>query len=567
MSYENAEKKAAEKRAEANRMRLLRERAERAGSPPDVVETLSAEESRLARKADRAEAHAEHFDEIEAANMVASATRQADAIRLVRDRVRISGLASLDRAVRVADEHRGRGMDTENWKLFTGSARSAVNMDELDAKLETVEQRHRDRADRYQVVREERQYGPESPFSYFADRAILAEPSLHMFHPDASRRFQRHAIECAGEMRVGSPEGRYLEAALREQTRMDDEVEHRKRARDLIGRAREYNEVRAITSGGGITAAAASSASVFVSPWFARALWSPFRSAHRTFADCCDSEPLPQFGMELYVPQITSTAAAAVQTEGSGVTETDPSFGLGNSSIQTVAGQFTVSLQFRDRGYIGNGSTDVQLAKQLQQQLDASIDVYVINAAISSAGVVTDSTTFTVPLFYQDQAKAREILTDTAGTRLRPTSVFSTSDMYNFVTRQTDATTNRPIVVPTFAPGYPIVAGADDGAQGNGKTPPWSRFTGTVLPGGTLWYTDDNIPASGSNTQILVSAPDEAVVVFESDAPVLTAFTDAATTAASLEVILNLRSYVSALVRHASGTAVITGNTYPTSNV
>jgi hypothetical protein len=138
--------------------------------------------------------------------------------------------------------------------------------------------------------------------------------------------------------------------------------------------------------------------------------------------------------------------------------------------------------------------------------------------------------------------------------------VFTTSDLYSFVTRQVDATTNRPVVVPTFAPGLPLSNGADDGWQGDNPRPAWSRFTGSVLPGGILWFTDDAIPASGSNTQLLVSAPDESVVLCESD-PVLSVFPE--TFAGNLTALATLRCYVAAVLRHASGTAVVTGAAYP----
>ena len=143
--------------------------------------------------------------------------------------------------------------------------------------------------------------------------------------------------------------------------------------------------------------------------------------------------------------------------------------------------------------------------------------------------------------------------------------LFTTSDLYSFVTRQVDATTNRPVVVPIFAPGFPIAIGADDGLHSDQREPKWARFTGTVLPGGVLWFTDDTIPASGSNTQLIIGAPDEAVILAENDTPILSVFPE--TFASSLDVVVNLRSYVAAVARHAAGTAVVVGNAYPSSAV
>ena len=163
-----------------------------------------------------------------------------------------------------------------------------------------------------------------------------------------------------------------------------------------------------------------------------------------------------------------------------------------------------------DRGLTGGGAFDQVLAKQLKQQLDQSTNLYVLNQAIGGTSTITGNSTFSIANLYQDLAKGREQLTDTAGVRLRPTHLFTTSDFYSFVTRQVDATTNRPIVTPIFAPGFPIASGADDGLQSDQRVPKWSRFTGTVLPAGVLWFEDDTIPGSGSNTQLVISAPDEA---------------------------------------------------------
>jgi hypothetical protein len=495
---------------------------------------------------------------------------------LIRRRLAASADGHLERAAdRILETGMDRRMPDAQYKDFVGSVHRAADYARLDDTLAELQRSYEKRERDPKVVREPRVYGAESPHSYFTDIAAIVSEAEHFVRSAAEARLDRYGQEVAYEIRRGSKEGRYAERAIGERARTDDPDLHEKRAREWRAAAREFTpgrlaEVRAITTGGGATASAGGGgAAAFVTPYFAMAVWAPFRGAHRTFADTCDRQPLPSFGLEIYVPAFTSTTAAAIQTEGSGVTETDPSAALQSAQIDTVSGQLTITQQFHDRGFTGNGSTDVQIAKQLQQQLDQAVNVYVLGQAIAAAGVVTDavapaSGTF-IPNFYADQAKAREILTDTAGTRLRPTHVFSTSDLYSYVTRQCDST-GRPIVVPTFAPGFPISTGADDGPQSSGPTPPWSRFTGTVLPGGTLWFTDDCIPASGSNTEVIVSAPQEAVSLYESDAPILTAFTEGGV-ASGLEVIVNLRTYVAAVARLASGTAVVSGAAYPSSLV
>lgn len=497
-------------------------------------------------------------------------------IDLIRRKLAASADGHLERAAdRILESGADRRMPADQYKIFESSVQRAAAYARLDDTLAELQRTYERRERDPKVVREPRVYSAESPHSYFTDVAAIVSEAEHFVRTAAEARLDRYGQEVAHEIRKGSKEGRYAERAISERARCEDPDLHEKRAREWRAAAREFtpgrlSEVRAVTTGGGATASASGGgAAAFVTPYFAMAVWAPFRGASRTFADTCDRQPLPSYGLEIYVPVFSSAAGAAIQTEGSGVTETDPSTALQPAQIETVSGQLTLTQQFHDRGFTGNGSTDVQIAKQLQQQLDQALNVYVLGQALAGAGVVTDSVapasgTF-IPNFYADQAKAREIITDTGGVRLRPTHLFTTSDMFGYVTRQCDST-GRPIMVPQFAPGFPIANGADDGPQSDGQTPPWARFTGAVQPQGVLWFTDDCIPASGSNTQILVSAPQQAVSLYESDAPILTAFLEGGV-ASSLEVIVNLRTYVAAVARLASGTAVISGGAYPTSLV
>jgi len=261
---------------------------------------------------------------------------------------------------------------------------------------------------------------------------------------------------------------------------------------------------------------------------------------------------MPDYGLQVYVPAFTSTTGTSTQTEGQSVLEVDPTTGLQGTQVETITGQITMTQQLSDRGFSGGGSFDKAMGKQLQQQLDESIELYVLTQALGSAAQVSGQSSFSVAGLYQDLALGREKLTDTAGTRLRPTHLFTTSDFYSYVTRQVDGS-QRPIVTPMYAPGFPLEAG-------DAQTK-WSRFTGTVLPGGVLWFEADKIPAFGttSETQLIVSAPDEAMLVFEGD-PTLAAYPQAG--ASTLEVVLNLRAYVAAVPRYPSGTASIAGSAY-----
>lgn len=409
------------------------------------------------------------------------------------------------------------------------------------------------------VVSEPRTYGLDSPHSYIADLIATTMNGDEVRGKAARERLQRHAQETAVEVDAGTPEGRYVARSIRERVRANDPDVHRRNERDAV------REFRAFASGGGALASAASGGSVFVTPYFVLSEWAPYRGIARSFADQCHALPMPDYGMQVYVPYFSSASGVGQQTEGSAVTETDPTSAFQSGSVVTLTGQLTGSQQVIDRAYTGGGAIDAVLFRQLAEQLDQQVDAYALTQVIANATVVTGQGSYTTANLYQDVAKAREVLTDTAGTRLRPTHLFTTSDLYSFASRQVDSQ-QRPIVTPKFAPGFPIATGADDGQQGQGARPKWSRFTGTILPGGVLWFTNDNIPTVGttSQTQILVSAPDEAVLLLEAP-PVMSVFPQ--TYANQLQCLLNLRSYVAVVTRHASGTATVQGAAYTTALV
>lgn len=82
-----------------------------------------------------------------------------------------------------------------------------------------------------------------------------------------------------------------------------------------------------------------------------------------------------------------------------------------------------------------------------------------------------------------------------------------------------------------------------------------------MLPGDLAWFEDLNIPASGSNTQIVVARPQE-VLVFECD-PIPFAYPE--TEAGDLSVAIGLRAYVGCIVRYPKAVQTISGAAYASS--
>ena len=406
------------------------------------------------------------------------------------------------------------------------------------------------------VLSEPRTYSLRSPHSYVLDVARIARDGWS--NSGAAARMTRYGQELACEIDAGSREGRRAERALRASCRESNASKHEQTFRDTL------RELRNLPTGGGVTVSASGgSAAAFVSPFFMWQEWAPYRGIDRTFADQTNRLPLPSFGMQVYLPYFTSGTGVTAQTEGQAVAETDPGLGLqASGAVQTLAGQITLTQQVQDRAASGGGSFDRVMGEQLLEQLDQQVDVYTLTQALAAASTVIGNSSFSMSGLYQDLARGREQLTDMGGTRLRPSHLFTTSDFYSYVTRQID-TSGRPILQPWFTPGVPLedMGSTDDERDG----PNWSRFTGNVLPGSLLWFTDDNIPTFGTTneTQLIISSPQDSVLLLEDD-PVMTAFPET-NLAGSLEVILTLRQYTAVIVRHAFGTASVTGVAYQSS--
>jgi hypothetical protein len=484
-------------------------------------------------------------------------------------------------AARIVDGREDERLSDQDFAAFRGAVNAASSEIVLAERLRTQQQRHQKAAKRIdaKVIDEPKPYGKRSQNSWFLDRALVANQTVQIpgltegrfgdVSPGAAEeRLRRHAVDVRHAFLKQDRKARRIERMVHEHHRREDPVDHKQVVqRELKRIATGGMELRTLTTGGGSTAAASGSAAAFVPPAFIMSQWAPYRGAARTFADQCGSAPAPEYGMQVYVPYFSGGTSASQQVEGSGVSDTTPTTALQNGVLQTISGEVSITQQILDRGFQGGGSFDQVMAKQLAQQVAESLNKYVLTTVTTGGATVAGASSWApatqgIGPFFADLAKGREQLTDTAGTRLRPTHFFSTGDFYSYVSRQVDASTFRGWMLPVFAPGFPIASGADDGLQGDQDRPKWSRFTGTVLPGGVLWFTDDLIPASGSNTQLIVSAPEEAVVLVETD-PVLSVFPE--TFAPNLAALVTLRCYASAVLRHASGSATISGNAYPAS--
>jgi HK97 family phage major capsid protein len=92
--------------------------------------------------------------------------------------------------------------------------------------------------------------------------------------------------------------------------------------------------------------------------------------------------PLPDAGMTISVPRVTTGTSVAVQTENGSVSETDLVSSQLNTAVRTIAGQSDISVQFFDRSFPG---ADVVIADDLARAYTTEFDRQLINGVAASS--------------------------------------------------------------------------------------------------------------------------------------------------------------------------------------
>jgi HK97 family phage major capsid protein len=213
-------------------------------------------------------------------------------------------------AVIAAAEAEQRELTTEEWDTIKATKAAGADLDERIADLEIVEARRIEAAAKNiggAVVRNEaRTYSREAErrdgVSFLADVATVFGKG---FEPGAHERIARHTQE--------------------ERTVRGDLFETR--------------------------AAATSAFAGLVVPQYLTDLYAPAVAAMRPLANAMRHVDLPAQGMTVNISRITTATSAALQaSENSAASETNIDDTLLSPTIQTAAGQQTVSLQALNRG-------------------------------------------------------------------------------------------------------------------------------------------------------------------------------------------------------------------------
>ena len=399
------------------------------------------------------------------------------------------------------------------------------------------------------VVRSEpKTYGGDSESSYYQDLCFSALPGS-VGHDDAVRRLQRHGTESVRDAQNDPKERRRLITLFQEAYR---EQPNNGRAAVAALQARS-GELRTGMDTG------STSGGSFVTPQYLVSDWAPYRQFGRTFVDKANILPLPDYGMTIYLPHVTQAASVIAQAgQNTAIAEQDPNAAYLSTGLTTVAGQVTVAQQLLDRAGPGV-QFDQIIFDQLQRSYNYNFDNASINTALSTALSVSDtsttaSATAIIGDFYSDVANASQKINTAAGVVLSPTDIFMTPTQWSFLSAQID-TNGRPLVVPNYAGAFNAIAAAVAGSKENVVPEGDTGFSVQSLP---VWK-DGAIPASGSNTQIIVAHMPE-VWIWEGS---LIPRTVPQTYAQNLQVLLQVYSYNAVLVRYPSAVCFITGNRYP----
>lgn len=265
----------------------------------------------------------------------------------------------------------------------------------------------------------------------------------------------------------------------------------------------------------------------------------------RPFADICNKHDLPSDGMTVNISRITTGSGTALQAaENTAVQETNVDDTLLTESVQTVAGQQTLSRQAIDRG---TGIEEIvfdDLFRSFATTLDATLVTQATTglSAVSTANTYTDPSPTVAELWPKIHSAAAGVEAALLGKAV-PTHVIMHSRRWYWIQSQVGATwpwVQQQGIAPqsgavNFATAY------NSGARG-------------LLPNGMVAVVDNNIGTTlggGTEDEIYVVPSDECHLWEDPSAPVFIRAEQPA--AASLGVLLVLYGYFAYSFRRYAG--------------
>ncbi len=262
-------------------------------------------------------------------------------------------------------------------------------------------------------------------------------------------------------------------------------------------------------------ASSTGSVSGFVPPMYLTELWAELARAGRPVANLCMKMPLPDVGMTVNIPRVTTGTSVAVQTaENAALATQDIDDTLLTVNVNTVAGYTDVSRQAVERG-IG---VEQLVLSDLAADYNAKLDTQVINGTGSSGqhlGILgvsgTTAVTYTdaSPTVPELWPKLADMVRQIVSQRYTgATAVVMTPLAWGWLLAATD-TAGRPLIDAS-------ANGSGQNTMGTSATPVYDGAAGTVF--GVPVFLSGNIPANlgaGTNETRIIAADFRDLMLFE----------------------------------------------------
>lgn len=250
-----------------------------------------------------------------------------------------------------------------------------------------------------------------------------------------------------------------------------------------------------------------------VVPQYLTDMYAPAVAALRPFADVCNHHDLPVSGMTVNISRITTASGVALQaSENTAVQETNMDDTLLTESIQTAAGQQTISRQAAERG---TGIEEVVM-DDLYRRYATNLDNTLINQATTGLSAVAAAITYddaspsgieAWPKILQGAANSEAALLGFA----QPDVVLMHSRRWYWL--QSQLSNQWPLF------GQPGISGVHGGEN---YATAYGRGARGVMPNGMVAVVDNNISTTINSNQdeIYVIAKDECHLWEDPNAPV-----------------------------------------------
>jgi HK97 family phage major capsid protein len=243
-------------------------------------------------------------------------------------------------------------------------------------------------------------------------------------------------------------------------------------AGERIQRHQRYEGAKTATKAG-VEERATTSATMggLIPPAYLLELYGKASRNGRVYADNCNNSTLPDTGMSVILPRITTATAAGTQaTENTTVTTQDPAETDLTVNVRTIAGYLPVSRQALER----SAYNDRILFEDLSARVFAQIDTQCLNGAgsagtmlgvLQTAGIATSTaSTATVAGVWPKIADViQQINSNMGGLGYTPDKIFMHPRRWGWFAAAVD-TTGRPLVSPTAADSMnPLATGESAG--------------------------------------------------------------------------------------------------------